>query len=157
MNDERIVTAEEMSALFSPVPQEHLEAIRPRIFKRCTLIVLIFTIRAVAVTYYPEYLLLNLFHERLSDPDAVLNLTQVRLTIAFFCSIIYLYSFFKNFHFRLVNAAVLIVMCSLIWSDFESLLALHSFSDLTLPSLGFMAIRFVAVGLLVRNYQDLNR
>ena len=148
-----------MSALFSPnkVPEEHLEAMRPRILKRCILIVLIFAIRAVAVTYYPEYLLLNAFYERLFDPDAAFNLTQIRLAIAFVGSIIYLYSFFKNVYFRLSNVTVLIVMCSLMWSDFEPLLVLNTFSDLTLPAIGFIAIRFVAVGLLVQNYLDLNR
>ena len=148
-----------MGALFSldKLPQEHLEAMRPRILKRCMLIVLIFSIRAVAVTYYPEYLLLNAFNERLFDPDAALNLTQVRLVIAFLGSIIYLYSFFKNAYFRIANVAVLIVMCALIWSDLEPLLVLYSFSDLTVPALGFIAIRFVAVGLLVQNYLDLNR
>jgi len=159
MQDKRIVTEEEMSALFSldKIPQDHLEAIRPRILKRCILIVMIFLSRAIAVIYYPEHLALDAFKEGLSDPDVALNLTIVRLSMAFFGSIIYLYSFYRNAYFKLVNTVVLIVLCTLIWSDFESILILDLLSSLTIPTLGFMTIRFIAVGLLVRNYLDLNR
>jgi hypothetical protein len=159
MQDEMIVTKEEMSALFSldKVPQDHLEAIRPRILKRVMLIVLILLIRAIAVIYYPEYLVLDAFKEGLSDPDVAFNLTIARLSLAFFCIMIYLYSFYINVHFRLANTTVLIVLCTLIWRDFESLLLLDLLSSLTIPSLGFMVIRFIAVGLLMRNYLDLNR
>lgn len=156
---EKIVTKEEMNALFSldKVPQDHLEAIRPRILKRVMLVVLILLIRAVAIIYYPEYLVLDAFNQSLSDPDVAFNLTIVRLSLAVFCLMIYLYSFYRNVYFRLANTAVFIVLCTLIWRDFESILLLDLFNSLTIPSLGFMAIRFIAVGLIVRNYIDLNR
>ena len=159
MQYEKIVTKEEMSALFSldKVPQDHLEAIRPRILKRVMLIVLILLIRAVAIIYYPEYLVLDAFNQSLSDPDIAFNLTIVRLSLAVFCLMIYLYSFYRNVYFRLANTAAFIVLCTLIWRDFESILLLELLNSLTIPSLGFMAIRFIAVGLLVRNYLDLNR
>ena len=159
MQDEMIVTKEEMSALFSldKVPQDHLEAIRPRILKRVMLIVLILLIRAVAIIYYPEYLVLDAFNQSLSDPDVAFNLTIVRLSLAVFCLIIYLYSCYRNVYFRLANTAVFIVLCTLIWRDFESIVLLDLFNSLTIPSLGFIAIRFVALGLIVRNYIDLNR
>ena len=159
MLGERIVTKEEMSALFSldKVSQDHLEAIRPRILKRVMLVVLILLIRAVAIIYYPEYLVLDAFNQSLSDPDVAFNLTIVRLSLAVFCLIIYLYSCYRNVYFRLANTAAFIVLCTLIWRDFESILLLELLNSLTIPSLGFMAIRFIAVGLLVRNYLDLNR
>ena len=159
MQYEKIVTKEEMNALFSldKVPQDHLEAIRPRILKRVMLVVLILLIRAVAIIYYPEYLVLDAFNQSLSDPDVAFNLTIVRLSLAVFCLMIYLYSFYRNVYFRLANTAAFIVLCTLIWRDFESILLLDLFNSLTIPSLGFMAIRFIAVGLLVRNYLDLNR
>ena len=156
---EKIVTKEEMNALFSldKVPQDHLEAIRPRILKRVMLVVLILLIRAVAIIYYPEYLVLDAFNQSLSDPDVAFNLTIVRLSLAVFCLMIYLYSFYRNVYFRLANTAVFIVLCTLIWRDFESIVLLDLFNSLTIPSLGFIAIRFVALGLIVRNYIDLNR
>ena len=156
---EKIVTKEEMNALFSldEVPQDHLEAIRPRILKRVMLVVLILLIRAVAIIYYPEYLVLDAFNQSLSDPDIAFNLTIVRLSLAVFCLMIYLYSFYRNLYFRLANTAVFIVLCTLIWRDFESIVLLDLFNSLTIPSLGFIAIRFVALGLIVRNYIDLNR
>ena len=156
---EKIVTKEEMNALFllDKVPQDHLEAIRPRILKRVMLIVLILLIRAVAIIYYPEYLVLDAFNQSLSDPDVAFNLTIVRLSLAVFCLIIYLYSCYRNVYFRLANTAVFIVLCTLIWRDFESIVLLDLFNSLTIPSLGFIAIRFVALGLIVRNYIDLNR
>ena len=159
MQYEKIVTKEEMNALFSldKVPQDHLEAIRPRILKRVMLVVLILLIRAVAIIYYPEYLVLDAFNQSLSDPDIAFNLTIVRLSLAVFCLMIYLYSFYRNVYFRLANTAVFIVLCTLIWRDFESIVLLDLFNSLTIPSLGFIAIRFVALGLIVRNYIDLNR
>jgi hypothetical protein len=151
------VTEEEMKALFphNRVLQTQLEKIRPRILTRCLLIVLIFAVRAVVVTYYPEFHLVTIYNERLLGADAAQSMTQIRLILAFFGCIIYLYSFYKNLYFRYANVIVLIVLFGLIWSDIEALLLLSSFGNLTLPSLGLIAVRFIAVVLLWQNYRDL--
>jgi hypothetical protein len=157
MTDGPRLSDEEMSALFphDKVPEVHLEAIRPRILIRCLLIVLIFAIRAVVVTYYPEYHLVTIYQERLIGADTAHSMIQIRLALAFFGSVIYLYSFYKNLYFRFANAIVLIVLFGLFWGDIEALFLLSSLGSLTFPSLGLIGIRLIAIVLLWQNYRDL--
>jgi|TARA_B110000503_G_scaffold111056_1_gene166180 hypothetical protein len=151
-----VATKEEMAFLFPKLTvfETHIKAKRPRILNRCMLIVLIFTVRAFVINYFPQYHLYTIFDGRLVGTEATDTLTLARLTLSLFCSAIYLYSFYKNAYFRSANVAVLMVFCSLIWSDFGSLLLLDSLRNLTYSSLAMIAIRLMVGVLLLLNYLD---
>jgi hypothetical protein len=151
-----VATKEEMAFLFPKLTvfETHIKAKRPRILNRCMLIVLIFTVRAFVINYFPQHHLYTIFDGRLVGTEATDTLTLARLTLSLFCSAIYLYSFYKNAYFRSANVAVLMVFCSLIWSDFGSLLLLDSLRNLTYSSLAMIAIRLMVGVLLLLNYLD---
>ena len=150
------ITKAELAALFPYQSDnvEFLETIRTRVFKRCTLIFLIFVIRSLLATYYPQYHVSASFTERFVDIEAPLWLTQVKLIPTAFCSLIYLYSMYKNIYFKFANVAAVFIFCGLIWKDIEILLLVHSLSNSIIPFLGVIGLRLLIVMLLVRNYLD---
>jgi hypothetical protein len=151
-----IATKEEMAFLFpkQTVFETHLKVIRPKILYRCLLILLLLLVKALVISYYPEQHLFITINERLAGAEAVDHLTLLRLTLWLFCSAIYLYSFYKNAYFRLVNIMALTVFCSLIWRDFEFLLQHNSVNHIAYTSLGVIALRLMAGALLLLNYLD---
>ena len=159
MKDDIRITDEEMSALFpyAKVPDTHFKTIQSRILTRLVLVILLLAVRAIIVIYYPEYHFVTVLNERLVNAEVVLQMTQYRLTFAAFSSILYLYSFYKNLYFRFINLAVLIVLCSLLIGDFQAFFMLSSFSDLTYPSLGMIALRFIIAILVLQNHLDVRR
>ena len=158
MKEHAHVSEEEMKALFpyQEVSKTYLESIRPRILRRCVLIVLLWGIRAVVVTQFPEYHLVSDFNQRLLDAESIQNLVNIRITMVLLGSAIYLYCCYKNLYFRSINVAALIIVCCLIWSDME-LYLLSSMSDFNKPSLAMIAFRLVPLTLLIQNYQDIRR
>ena len=148
-----------MSAPFpyAKVPDTHFKTIQSRILTRVIAVVLLLAARAIVVIYYPEYRFVTVLNERLINADMVLQMTQFRITLAAFSSILYLYSFYKNLYFRFVNLTVLIVLCSLLAGDFQAFFLLSSFSDLTYPFIGMISLRFIIAILLFQNHLDVRR
>ena len=106
MQEKSHVSEEEMKALFpyQEVSKTHLESIRPKILKRCVLIVLLWGFRAIMVTQFPEYHLASDFNERLLDTASVENMVNIRLSMVFLGSAVYLYSCYRNLYFRSVRS-----------------------------------------------------
>mgnify|MGYP006076643369 FL=1 len=156
MMKNNIATNEEMAFLFPKqmVFETHLKAIRPRILNRCMLILLVFLVRALVVTYYPEHPLPTTVNKSMFGAEAMGTLPLLKQMLWLFCSTIYLYSFYKNAYFRLVNIAALIGFCSLIWRDFQFLLQLEFVSHITFTSIGMIFLRLTVGALLVLNYLD---
>jgi ABC-type spermidine/putrescine transport system permease subunit I len=158
MQEKSHVSEEEMKALFpyQEVSKTHLESIRPKILKRCVLIVLLWGFRAIMVTQFPEYHLASDFNERLLDTASVENMVNIRLSMVFLGSAVYLYSCYRNLYFRSVNVAALIIVCCLIWGDME-LYLLSAMGDLSKPSLAMVAFRLIPLSLLIMNYRDIRQ
>ena len=150
------ITKEELAWLLphEKVVDSHLKSIRSKILTRCVLIAAIFALRAFVINFYPPYYLCTIYDQRLPGTESIDTLNQFRVALAFVCSVIYLYSFYKNIYFRSANVAALFVFGSLIWSDFEALLLLQSFTQLTYASLGMIFIRLMVGVLLLLNYLD---
>ena len=150
------ITKEELAWLLphEKVVDSHLKSIRSKILTRCVLIAAIFAFRALVINFYPQYHLCTIYDQRLPGTESIDTLNHFRLALAFVCSVIYLYSFYKNIYFRSANVAALFVFGSLIWSDFEALLLLQSFTQLTYASLGMIFIRLMVGVLLLLNYLD---
>ena len=158
MKDDIRVTEEELDALFphNKINETKLEDIWPRIQVRCLLILLIFGLRAVVIVYYPEYSFVSIYNERLLGAEISVTMTHIRLFLAVFLSVIYLYSFYKNLFFSYASVVLLIVLCGLTWIDLEMILLLSSSNDLMLPSLGLLAIKLVGVVLIWQNFRDVS-
>tara|TARA_B110000977_G_scaffold182003_1_gene243224 strand:+ start:427 stop:903 length:477 start_codon:yes stop_codon:yes gene_type:complete len=158
MKEKAYVSPEEMAALFphQEVANYYLESIRPKIIKRCVLIVLLWVLRAVTVTQFPEYHLVSDFDQKILDPDAIASLVTIRLSMLILGSFIYLYSCYTNFYFRSVNVIALVVVCCLIWGDME-LYLMSSFGNLNNSSLAMVAFRLLPLTLLILNYRDIRR
>ena len=158
MQEKSHVSEEEMKALFPyrEVSKTHLESIRPKILKRCVLIVLLWGFRAIMVTQFPEYHLASDFNQRLLDTASVENMVNIRLSMVFLGSAVYLYSCYRNLYFRSVNVAALIIVCCLIWGDME-LYLLSAMGDLSKPSLAMVAFRLIPLSLLIMNYRDIRQ
>ena len=152
------ISEEEMKALFpyQEISKTYLESIRPKILKRCYLIVVLWGFRAIMVTQFPEYHLASDFNQRLLEAAAIESMVIIRLSMVFLGSAVYLYSCYKNLYFRSANVAALIIVCCLIWSDLE-LYLLSSMSDLNNPSLAMIAFRLIPLTLLLLNYRDIRR
>ena len=150
------VTKEELAWLLpnETVDDSHLELIRSKLLTRCLIMAAIFVVRAFVITYYPQYHLCTIYDQRLPGTESIDTLNQLRLAITFVCSSVYLYSFYKNLYFRSANVAALFVFSGLIWSDFEALILLESFSKLTYGSLVMIFIRLSVGALLLLNYLD---
>ena len=98
MREKTHVSEEEMKALF-PHQEEsktYLESIRPRILKRCVLIVLLWGFRVIMVTQFPEYHLASDLNQRLLDAASVDSMVNIRLSMVLLGSAGYLYSCYKN-------------------------------------------------------------
>ena len=158
MQEHTHVSEEEMKALFpyQEVSKTYLESIRPKILKRCVLIVLLWGFRAIMVTQFPEYHLASDFNQRLLDTASVENLVTIRLSMVFLGSAVYLYSCYRNLYFRSVNVAALIIVCCMIWGDME-LYLLSAMGDLSKPSLAMVAFRLIPLSLLIMNYRDIRQ
>ena len=136
------ITKEELAWLLpnEKVDDSHLKLIRSKILTRCVLIAAIFAMRALVITFYPQYHLCTIYDQRLPGTESIDTLNQFRLALAFVCSTIYLYSFYKNIYFKSANVAALFIFGSLIWSDFEALLLLQSFTLLTYSSIANLRV-----------------
>ena len=158
MGEQSNVSEEEMRALFPhrEVSIMHLESIRPKILVRCVLIIVLWGVRAVIVTRFPEFHMVSDLNVKLLNEEVIASLVKVRLAMVMFGSTVYLVSFYKNRYFRSVNVSALVIVCCLIWSDLE-LYLFSSMSMLNWPSIAMIAFRLVPLVLLIQNYQDIRR
>ena len=158
MKEKAYVSPEEMAALFprQEVANCYLDSIRPKIIKRCVLIVLLWVSRAVIVTQFPEYHLVSDFDQKILDPAAIASLVTIRLSMLILGSFIYVYSCYTNFYFRSVNVIALVVVCCLIWGDME-LYLMSSFGNLNNAYLAMVAFRLLPLTLLIQNYRDIRK
>ena len=119
-DDDIIVTEEELRALLDhhEVSDERLKGLRPIIYVRSFLVAFIIGVRVVIAIYFPEYLAATIYNEQLLDSESLRLMVQLRLILAFVVATVYIYSLHKNFYFRSVNVALLVIFSSLFWINF---------------------------------------
>ena len=152
------VSPEELEALFPQyeVTPALMSRVETRIRNRCLLVAVFWTFRIFLAVYFPEFVLVTREQNPLLSSDGMEALLLIRIVLLAFGILIYLWSFFTNYYFRTVNVIALIIVCCLIWSDME-VYVLSSLSDLSLPSLGMIAFRFIPLTLLFLNYLDVRK
>ena len=152
------VSPEELDALFPQyeVTPARMSRVENRIRTRCILIAVFWAFRIFLAVYFPEFVLVTREQNPLLSSDGMEALLLIRIVLLAFGILIYLWSFFTNYYFRTINVIALIVVCCLIWSDMEVYI-LSSLSDLTVPSLGIIALRFIPLTLLFLNYLDVRK
>lgn len=158
MSERGEVSEEEMRALFPyrEVSVTHLESIRSKILIRCILIIVLWAVRTLIVTRFPEFHMVSHLNEKLLSGDVIGDLLKVRWAMVIFGSSIYMFSFYKNMYFRSVNVVALVLVCCLIWGDLE-LYLFSSMSILNYPSLAMIIFRLIPLVLLIQNYRDIRR
>jgi hypothetical protein len=157
-DDDIIVTEEELRALLDhhEVSDERLKGLRPIIYVRSFLVAFIIGVRVVIAIYFPEYLAATIYNEQLLDSESLRLMVQLRLILAFVVATVYIYSLHKNFYFRSVNVALLVIFSSLFWSDLESII-FPALIDLTYPSIVMVLLRVVPLIFIIQNYRDLRQ
>ena len=152
------VSPEELDALFPQyeVTPARMSRVENRIRTRCVLIAVFWAFRIFLAVYFPEFVLVTREQNPLLSSAGMEALLLIRIVLLAFGILIYLWSFFTNYYFRTINVIALIVVCCLIWSDMEVYI-LSSLSDLTVPSLGIIALRFIPLTLLFLNYLDVRK
>ena len=158
MSSHSKVSSEELEALFPQyeVTPEKMSQVEQRIRTRCLLISVFWLLRIFLAVYFPEFILVTREENPLLSSDGMEALLLIRIVLLVFGILIYLWSFFTNYYFRTVNVAALIIVCCLIWSDMEVYI-ISSISDLALPSLGMIMMRFIPLTLLLLNYLDIRK
>ena len=158
MANQSKVSREELEALLPQheVSSEKMSRVETSIRNRCILIVVFWAFRIFLAVYFPEFILVTREENPLLSSDGMEALLLIRIVLLVFGILIYLWSFFTNYYFRTVNVAALIIVCCLIWSDMEVYI-ISSISDLALPSLGMIMMRFIPLTLLFLNYLDIRK
>ena len=152
------ISQEELDALmpYYEVSPKKLSRVEKRIRNRMIAIVIIWIARIIFVSFYPEYHMFTQLQTQVLNAETVNNLLVVRVSLLIIGVTIYCVSFYFNRYFRSANVAALIIVCCIIWSDMEVYI-LSSISDLTIPSLGMIMIRFIPLTLLFLNYLDVRK
>jgi hypothetical protein len=158
MVDNSKVSQEELQALLPQyeVSPQKMSRIEKRIRNRMVAIVVIWIVRIIFVSFYPEYHMFTRAETQLLSSATVYNLLLIRVSLLVVGVCIYCASFYYNKYFRTANVVALIIVCCIIWSDMEVYI-LSSIGDLTIPSLGMIMIRFIPLTLLVLNYIDVRK
>ena len=158
MSNRSKVSVAELQALLPQyeVSSDKMSRVEDKIRTRCILIAAFWMFRIFLAIYFPEFILVTRAEAQLLSSDGMDALLLIRISMVIFGTFIYLGSFFTNHYFRTVNVLALVLVCCLIWSDMEVYI-LRSISDLTLPSLGMIALRFIPLTLLFLNYLDVRK
>ena len=158
MTEHSKISQEELDALmpYYEVSPKKLSRVEKRIRNRMIAIVIIWIARIIFVSFYPEYHMFTQRQTQILSAETVNNLLVIRVSLLIIGITIYCTSFYFNRYFRSVNVAALIIVCCIIWSDMEVYI-LSSISDLTIPSLGMIMIRFIPLTLLFLNYLDVRK
>ena len=158
MTEHSKISQEELDALmpYYEVSPKKLSRVEKRIRNRMIAIVIIWIARIIFVSFYPEYQMFTQLQTQVLSAETVNDLLVIRVSLLIIGVTIYCASFYFNRYFRSVNVAALIIVCCIIWSDMEVYI-LSSISDLTIPSLGMIMIRFIPLTLLFLNYLDVRK
>ena len=127
-----------------------------RFIKRVLLILAIWIIRIVVVSFFPEYHMISRAEHKLLSSEITDFLFIMRVSLFLVVAGIYFASFYTRRFFPQINAFTIIVVSCLIWSDFEMYI-LDNLRDLTLASLSMIGLRFVALTLLILNFVELQK
>ena len=90
-------------------------------------------------------------------PNETTNfLLYMRIFLFMVVGSIYFLSFHTQILFAQFNAFTIVIVSCLIWSDFEMYI-IDNIQDLSMASLGMIALRFVALSLLINNFMALQK
>ena len=152
------VSKEELHALLPhiEVSDNILKAGRRRIALRCIVVFLILFVRIIVSLFFPEYHMVSLIEHKLMDKTVADTVLYVRLMVLVMFNLLYVVSFKTNSYFRTVNVIALVLMCSLITTDFE-IYMMSSIDDFTWQVVTLAILRFVALWLIFLNYLEVRR
>ena len=157
MIDRSKITSAEMEALFnSEDGQLESEAYESAFLIRIALIVAIWLIRIVVVSFFPEYHMVSKYESNVLSYETTNFLLYMRIFLFMVVGSIYFLSFHTRILFAQFNAFTIVIVCCLIWSDFEMYI-IDNIQDLSIASLAMIALRFVALSLLVANFMALQK
>ncbi len=154
-----VVSEEEMRALLPAyeVEGQYFDRIRNKLLIRTLAVAALFIVRLALIVIYPEYHIGTYWEGNIVEGMLQLETVLIfRVSVLVPLAIIYFICLWKNFYFRTVTVISLIVTCSILWSDTEA----HFLAFSQAPVLGVVAaiaIRLVAIYLLVLNYLDVRR
>jgi len=151
------ITSAEMDALFnSEDSQIDSEARKSGFLIRIALIVAIWLIRITVVSFFPEYHMVSKYESNILPYETTNFLLYMRIFLFIVVGSIYFLSFHTQILFAQFNAFTIVIVSCLIWSDFE-LYIIDNIQDLSIASLAMIALRFVALSLLIANFMALQK
>ena len=151
------ITSAEMDALFnSEDSQIDSEARESGFLIRIALIVAIWLIRIIVVSFFPEYHMVSKYESNILPYETTNFLLYMRVFLFMVVGTIYFLSFHTQILFAQFNAFTIVIVSCLIWSDFEMYI-LDNLQDLSMASLAMIALRFVALSLLIANFMALQK
>ena len=160
MIDRSRITQSELDALLGNSQEYTIsstsEQFYNRFITRVLLILAIWIIRIVVVSFFPEYHMISRAEHKLLSSEITDFLFIMRVSLFLVVAGIYFASFYTRKFFPQINAFTIVVVSCLIWSDFEMYI-LDNLRDLTLASLSMIGLRFVALTLLILNFVELQK
>ena len=151
------ITSAEMEALFSNEDSQiDNKAYELGFIIRIALIVGIWLVRIIVVSFFPEYHMVSKYENSILSYETTNFLFYMRVFLFMVVGGIYFLSYQTQILFAQFNAFTIVIVCCLIWSDFEMYI-LDNIQDLSIASLGMIALRFVALSLLIANFIVLQR
>ena len=160
MIDRSRITQAELDALFGDNQQLEFD-LKPdkfyyKFITRVLLILSIWIIRIVVVSFFPEYHMISRLEHKLLSNEITDFLFIMRVSLFLVVGGIYFASFYTRKLFPQINAFTIVIVSCLIWSDFEMYI-LDNLRDLTLASLSMIGLRFLALILLIQNFIELQK
>ena len=160
MIDRSRITQSELDALIGDgqayTTSSSSEQFYNRFITRVLLILAIWIIRIVVVSFFPEYHMISRLEHKLLSNEITDFLLIMRVSLFLVVGGIYFASFYTRKLFPQINAFTIVIVSCLIWSDFEMYI-LDNLRDLTLASLSLIGLRFVALILLIQNFIELQK
>lgn len=151
------ITSAEMDALFnSEDSQIDSEAHESGFLIRIALIVAIWLIRIIVVSFFPEYHMVSKYESNILPYETTNFLLYMRIFLFMVVGSIYFLSFHTQILFAQFNAFTIVIVSCLIWSDFEMYI-IDNIQDLSMASLAMITLRFVALSLLIANFMALQK
>ena len=151
------ITSAEMEALFSNEDSQiSSKAYELGFIIRIALIVGIWLVRIIVVSFFPEYHMVSKYENNILSYETTNFLFYMRVFLFMVVGGIYFISYHTQILFAQFNAFTIVIVCCLIWSDFEMYI-LDNIQDLSIASLGMIALRFVALSLLIANFMVLQK
>ena len=156
LNRSKITSAEMNALLNSDESQIDSEAHESGFLIRIALIVAIWLIRIIVVSFFPEYHMVSKHESNILPYETTNFLLYIRIFLFMVVGSIYFLSFHTQILFAQFNAFTIVIVSCLIWSDFEMYI-IDNIQDLSMSSLAMIALRFVALSLLIANFMALQK